>query len=95
MKNTLYALCILLTGCGAKVAPDVEIKSIDYYMEHAQETEKVINECMAFRRGKFSTMTASDQKAFMETPYATNCSNAGEATLGLRQKRLREAASKY
>lgn len=91
----MIASIFLVSGCAKKLTPDVEIKTIDYYINHVAEANKVVDECRSFQSGALSAMTDAEQKIVSESAYMTNCSNAGQGIYGAYQKRLREAASKY
>ena len=95
LSIAMIASVLALYGCTKKLTPDVEIKTIDYYINHVDEARKVADECSIFQSGALSAMTNAEQKIVSESAYMTNCSNAGQGIYGAYQKRLREAASKY
>jgi major membrane immunogen (membrane-anchored lipoprotein) len=87
---------MLVAGCGKKsVTPDVEIRTVAYYIEHEAEREKTLKGCVEFRDGSYTAMNAEDREIADKSDWMMNCSNAGEGHLGAYHKRQREAAAKY
>lgn len=86
---------LLLGGCGKKLTPDTEIKSVIFYIENTDEAKKVKSECDQYISNKYSTLSSTEREIVNKSNYVLNCNNAGNGIYGAYQKRLREAASKY
>jgi hypothetical protein len=85
----------LLAGCGKKLTPDAEIKSIAYYMDHPDEREKMKGTCHEFIDGAYSVLTADEKEEAKKSAFLTNCNNVGIAGMNAYQQRLRDAAAKF
>lgn len=85
----------LLAGCGKKLTPDAEIKSVAYYMEHPVERETAKNACHVFINGAYSAFNADEREQAKKSAFLTNCNNVGIAGMNAYQKRLRDSAARF